>query len=405
VNEIGSYAGAELILGLVAPVGTDLSRFVETLRVCMQAYSYRINDPVRLSELTEAFHGEDGHARKRSGSREYLRIMRLMDAGNAARRSGGSDVMALAAASAIHAKRRTNKLGQKEPLAKHAHVIWSLKHPAEVLTLRRVYGPGFYLIGVVTEPSERREFLETRKGCHSKEIDELVQRDEHEGDDGQRTRDTFELADVFVRLGDIEGLKRFLRLVFGDPYETPQPDEHAMFLAFAAGLRSSDLSRQVGAVLLSANGDVIAVRTNDVPTAGGGLFWAGDRDDDRDLRRGCDTNQIERTKIVDEILTLIAPTVASHGAALKRWLATGRKKLQSAAVMDITEYGRAVHAEMEAPVVRKIGYQHASCNAVLDHLPVPQLREAHHRSRDPARRVCGALSEEPRARILPAVDR
>jgi hypothetical protein len=43
---------------------------------------------------------------------------------------------------------------------------------------------------------------------------------------------------VFLPLDDVDGLNRFLGLVFGNPYETPSPDEYAMFLAFSAGLRS-----------------------------------------------------------------------------------------------------------------------------------------------------------------------
>lgn len=44
----------------------------------------------------------------------------------------------------------------------------------------------------------------------------------------------------------------------------------------------------------------------------------------------------------------MAPDGAKEGEALTSWIARGWDKLKSAAVMDITEYGRAVHAEMEA---------------------------------------------------------
>jgi deoxycytidylate deaminase len=347
MSEIGSYAGAELVLGLVAPVGTDFEKFIDTLSVCLQSFGYQSSGTIRLSDLVATFQDKTTEVQPPDGSAEYMRLMQLMSMGNAARQRGGGDILALGAAASIHAKRRTNKHGQQEPLPKHAHLIRSLKHPAEVLALRRIYGSGFFLIGVISEPAERRDFLENRKGCRPEEITTLRARDEHEGDIGQRTRDTFELADVFLRLGDTDGIKRFLRLVFGDPYETPTPDEYSMFLAFAAALRSGDLSRQVGAVIVSAAGDVVAVGTNDVPTSGGGLCWPGDHDD-RDLRHGHDTNQTERAKIVDEILRAIAPDDATEEGAMTSWIMRGWKKLRSAAVMDITEYGRAVHAEMEA---------------------------------------------------------
>lgn len=87
----------------------------------------------------------------------------------------------------------------------------------------------------------------------------------------QQTRDTFQLCDVFVHLrrGEYkEELSRFFRLVFADPYVTPTPAEHAMFLAYAASLRSGQLGRQVGAAIATRDGDVLAVGCNDVPKAG-----------------------------------------------------------------------------------------------------------------------------------------
>jgi deoxycytidylate deaminase len=339
-----SYEEAELVLGLVAPVGTDLDRFIETLVVCLRDFEYDTN-PIRLSELAALFQVE-GLAPMTDVVSEYERIMGLMNAGDAARAHGG-DVLALATAAKINGIRSTDERGQKAPLPATAHIVRSLKHPGEVQTLRRIYGRGFFLLGVVTSGAERRHFLKTRKGCTDPEIDELFKRDEDEieveGDIGQRTRDTFQLADVFLKLDDTEGLKRFLSLMFGNPYETPSPDEYAMFLAFSAALRSADLSRQVGAVVMSPAGDVVAIGTNDVPIAGGGLCWPG-ANDHRDHKLGYDTNEQQRKEIVEEILAALVP----EGAEIEAWKRRGWARLKDAAVMDITEYGRAVHAEMEA---------------------------------------------------------
>jgi hypothetical protein len=46
-----------------------------------------------------------------------------------------------------------------------AHVIRSLKNPGEVQALRRIYGPGFFLIGVVASEEKRSAYLRDRKGC------------------------------------------------------------------------------------------------------------------------------------------------------------------------------------------------------------------------------------------------
>jgi deoxycytidylate deaminase len=99
----------------------------------------------------------------------------------------------------------------------------------------------------------------------------------------------------------------------------------------------------VGAVIVSPAGDVVAIGTNDVPVAGGGLCWPGEHDH-RDLQLGYDTNEQQRREIVEEVLTALKP----ENVQVDVWKQRGWKLLKNAAVMDITEYGRAVHAEMEA---------------------------------------------------------
>ena len=333
-----TYEGAELVIGLVAPVGTDFERFEDALGVALGKFEYRANR-IRLSDLAVSFYEENTEI---EGTEEYARLTHRMNAGNAARQHGG-DLLALAAAAKIHGARR-GEGAQKEPLRKTAHVLRSLKHPSEVQTLRRIYGPGFFLVGIISSDEERRNHLTAYKGCDTAEVDKLFLRDDHEGNElGQRTRDTFHLADVFLGLNDVTSLNRFLGLVFGNPYETPSRDEYAMFLAFSAALRSADLSRQVGAVLTTGAGDVVAIGTNDVPVAGGGLCWPGPQDH-RDHKLGRDTNEMQRRKMVQEILAALRP----DGVSAQDWERAAMGKLANAAVMDITEYGRAVHAEMEA---------------------------------------------------------
>jgi cytidine deaminase len=69
---------------------------------------------------------------------------------------------------------------------------------------------------------------------------------------GQNLRNTYYLADIFVDASDTQLLRdsveRGLELLFGNTFHTPRKDEHAMFLAMGAALRSAELGRQVGAV-------------------------------------------------------------------------------------------------------------------------------------------------------------
>jgi deoxycytidylate deaminase len=219
-------------------------------------------------------------------SREFERIKSHMDGGNALRRrTGVRDILAMYAVAQIAEKRPKDALGGDVTQAAErympgiAYVLHSLKTPDEVATLRQVYGAGFFLLGVHSGSAERRRYFRERKHLADAEIEELIDRDDNERGDpfGQRTRDTFHLADAFVSLDHrLEpGLTRLVRLLFGDPYQSPTEAEHAMFLAFATSLRSADLSRQVGAALFSARGDLVSTGANDVPRSGGGQYWPG----------------------------------------------------------------------------------------------------------------------------------
>lgn len=98
---------------------------------------------------------------------------------------------------------------------------------------------------------------------------------------------TFELADVFVSATNIHEsrrtIERFIDLVFSHPFHPPKMDEMGMYIAYGYSLRSASLSRRVGAAILNADGDVIAVGTNEVPRFKGGLYWAEQLPDYRDF--------------------------------------------------------------------------------------------------------------------------
>lgn len=344
------FEGSELVFGLVAPVGTNFDLVLNPLRKLLKQFEYTVN-VVRLSDLFGNFYIRE--PLEVEGSDEFQRLMKGMHCGNALRmESRRGEFMALGAAKSINDRRRELPEGEVV-LGRQVHVVRSLKHPDEVRALRRIYGQGFYLFGIVTSEEQRRRYLGDEMGCDQQdEVTRLLARDEHEEDEnfyadgvnyGQRTRDTFHLADVFVPLEDKEKLERFVHLVFGAPHVTPTQDEHAMFMAFTSALRSGDLSRQVGAVITSAQGDLIAVGANDVPKAGGGLYWPVPGED-RDHVRGFDSNAQLRDEIVDDLLRRLAP----EGVDEDQWRLVGHTKLKGSGVMDLTEYGRAVHAEMEA---------------------------------------------------------
>jgi len=265
-----------------------------------------------------------------------------MNVGNEVRSSlRRGDALALLALNKIAQSRSDPRI----PESRTAYILRSLKHPDEVRTLRQVYGDGFFLLAIDASRSIRRKYLTERMNILAEEADQLINRDEAEGEEfGQQTRDAFELADAFVsfqRPYFATDLWRILDLLFGDPFITPTADEYAMFHAYAAGLRSGALSRQVGAVVALSSGEIVAAGANDVPKFGGGLYWQGE-DDERDYQWGYDSNAQRRDEMVTEILAVIESVSqdCNHDEL--------RRKLQETSLWSITEYGRAVHAEMEA---------------------------------------------------------
>ena len=79
-----------------------------------------------------------------------------------------------------------------------------------------------------------------------------------------------------------------------------------MFLAHAAAIRSADLSRQVGAAIMTDEGDLIALGCNEVPKAHGGLYWSDDHGlDGRDFQKGVDPSAAAKEEILAEILSVL----------------------------------------------------------------------------------------------------
>lgn len=340
--EIENYSkDCELVIGLVSPVGVNLDDVQNRLQSYFDQFKYTLNY-IHLSKVAESYlNGFEGPMN------ELLRLDRGMETGNNLRhQTGHGDIFSLLAINEINAMRRSEK-DKLSPLKRHAHVIRSLKHPEEVETLRQVYGAGFILLGISSSIESRKIYLKNVKGVSDKEIDRLIDRDDKEKDPlGQSTRDVFQMADAFIT-SDSNSLSnqigRILDLLFSKPVISPTPEEYAMFMAYAASLRSADLSRQVGAVLANERNDIIATGANDVPKYGGGLYWPDDNDQ-RDYIRGSDSNEEQKNNIIINIMKKLS----NDGTDDAELLLKGKNILKDTGLLDITEYGRAVHAEMEA---------------------------------------------------------
>ena len=113
-----------------------------------------------------------------------------------------------------------------------------------------------------------------------------------------------------------------------------------MFMAYGASLRSAQLGRQVGAAIANEDGDILSVGCNEVPSPGGGQYWETSSPDRRDHILGSDSNDEEKNKLLKEILKLLPADFKD--------VAGFEGQLRESSLFGITEFGRAVHAEMEA---------------------------------------------------------
>lgn len=331
----------ELVIGIVSAVGTEYKRVTESLADRLKGFGYSVQE-IRVSACLPNFSGTD----------EYERIKNYIQAGDALRESSENNaILAAGVAKDISSSRSASN-------SKRAFIVNSLKHPREVEFLRKIYGDGFYLIGIHADEKRRHQYLTDDKGMTQAQANELIRTDEDESfDHGQKTRDTYHLADFFLNLGSNNDqvkncLQRFLELIFSHPYKNPTFDEFAMFMAFNSSVRSGDLSRQVGAVI-SREKQIIATGANDVPKSGGGLYWAEvdeasgkveDDQDGKDYTREGDSNKQAQAEIIQEI----AKNLIDRGLVDGQNEVDLHKVLKESKISDLTEFGRVVHAEMDA---------------------------------------------------------
>jgi deoxycytidylate deaminase len=344
-SALGYYPDAELVFGIVSPIGVDYRPVVASLRNYLAQFDYSPKE-VRISDyfddLASRLQVTSDYPPSENPKDLMWRKIQLGD--RICEKTKHEEVLALIAIAAIE-KSRPIGADPKDPPPnpKTAHIIVSLKRPQEVAALRRVYGPGFFLIGIAANENDRDEYFRER-GLDEEEQIRLVEIDAAEkNDSGQHTRDTFYLSDVFVSLDDHSGqIERFLDLVFGCPFNTPKFEERSMYLAYAASLSSGDLARQVGAALMNGLGDCLGIGWNDVPKPGGGLYGP-EPDSHRDMDQQVDSNDAEKLEMAVKIILNLRADISPEIAC-----ANAKELLSGTGFFDITEFGRAVHAEMAA---------------------------------------------------------
>lgn len=401
------YAGQEIFFALVGPVGVDTTYVHEILSEILTTFGYT-TERIKLSGILEEYQTIDK-------SDEFTRYESLMTQGSKFReRINRADGLVLAGLADLWTRRtsilkeshyypeetsstqesdlaklsrptatpvtdsedesKSEDLEKEDPPAPvkyRAYLFDQLKNPAEVKTLRSVYGQSFFLISAYSPPQARVKHL-SMKIAHSrnnykpesceeeaKSLAEMDLVEEGAGKFGQNVQKTFPLGDVFINVEDRDGakqsLRRFLELVFGNPFRTPSRDEFGMSVAKAASMRSADLGRQIGAAICTENGEVLAIGCNDTAKAGGGQFWDGDSPDHRDYKLGHDFNDVVKRDILRRVLEklkgekLLSDNFPDLGQFINDNFSENENALLSGTgLLDLLEFYRSVHAEMEA---------------------------------------------------------
>ncbi|ATB30587.1 anti-phage dCTP deaminase [Melittangium boletus] len=369
-NRRAASSAPELVIGLVGAIGTDLGAVAKALSTALIAEANYQSRTLRLSSLLHEIEGLDSPLSQRGDKFRYYE--EHMQAGTELRRRMDSpDAMAWLALSAIR-QARNEMLREERRSTRRAFILHSLKRREEVKSLRDIYGPAFFLMSAYAPRDKRVDNLSQRisesRGLWRpmdlrSEAEKLVRTDERDLDEpmGQDVQRAFPEADVFIDATNPRemerSIRRFVRLIFGHPFHTPTRSEWGIFFAKAAAVRSAALGRQVGSAITTPTGELIAVGTNEVPKAGGGLYWEDDEPDGRDFVGGEDTSDRHKHDLISELLRLLQEEkwlaseyleldVQELRARALRKDATGAGPWRDSRVMNLIEFMRPVHAEM-----------------------------------------------------------
>ena len=389
ISSLDDYSN-EIVVALVGYAGAGCSTVALKIRAAFEEeHNYNV-EHIKLSKLIEQASGLDFKIESvedhKKGNTKIQRAIDLQNAGDQLREKHGNHAIAALAIKAIQQK-RTREAGKEKCI----YILDSVKHEAEVEILRKVYERSFRLIAVHCE----REIRETRlisnvggsgkfKGASRETVIQYMDRDERDKKlkHGQRVRDAFYLADFFLDNRIVDDprintdLSRFANLVLGSELLRPTRAEAGMYAAHTAALRSSCLSRQVGAALEAENGNIVSLGTNEVPKFGGGVYEHGVDGDNRChvwewnsengiTFRGCHNTRsknilknnlaswMESTYpniILEQINEHIPKGMEKTVLSAVRSAFTNNSSLLSEApeIGDIIEYSRSIHAEMDA---------------------------------------------------------
>lgn len=375
---VREHASGELFFAVVGHVGSGTSEVAKQLQTILcSANAGPVFDVhiLKAREVIEEWAHENDRALSSTPGLTYTQA--LQDIGDAMRATGDHAAVARALIRQIRSLRasKTNQVVDDNRAispdgAHRAYILDSIRHPAEVQLLSHIYQDAFVLIGVVCDDNIREDRLKDRKyrDAGVDAITKFMRRDaKSDSKHGQRVADAFHLAHFFLDNTEdrevdgspnpewrlVEQLTRLKKILTHHEVVRPDFTETAMFAAQGAQLRSACLSRQVGASIVDRKGNVVALGTNEVPRAGGGVYGGYDDDlsetptnDHRCAYRPekyC-SNSREQQQIIDQLVSSLIKAEIIPDALSDQ----ARDVLKASPITSLLEFSRAVHAEMDA---------------------------------------------------------
>ncbi len=361
----------EVFTALIAPIGIDMDEVTRVLseKASQVAYSPNL---IKLTDFLKAF----GRVPKNFND-EVSRYSIYIKAGDqlcADAKRG--DILALLGVTRL--LQQSHEEREKQALQPRMTIFRQIKHLEEYRTLDRIYGRNIIFLGCYAPKQSRVDYLvdrmrvsdrkSTQIKLESKALDIIsTDEDESEEDFGQKIIDCYPKSDFVLDCTSLKTLEascdRFFRIYFGDPFVSPSKDEYCSYIANAAAYRSLDLSRQVGAAIFSDEGEVVSMGCNEVPSPMGGTYWEHHKNDARDYVLGYDSNHRVKEDMVRDAISQLKESgwlneeIAGQDlqdlcdAALQdedRKEGKSRGPWNKSMLTDIIEFGRMVHAEMNA---------------------------------------------------------
>lgn len=363
---------SELIIGLAGSLGVNFDSIAETLTASLQHTGYH----VVTIHISENFSKHDSSSR-------FADCYWKMQYGTKQRQAHGNDFWARKAIEKIFFIRPELSFKYKKII----YLIRSLKHKEELELLSNVYGSNFISIAIFSDADSSLNYLEKKLKLRSISIVEaekamqiinqdlllgadmdvrkaeelyledtyspekdtngntlarfLLRKDQEETHPslkkyGQNLFKCYSIANYFIYQNANLGsqIQRFINVLFNDPFAEPTFGEYFMFCAQAAAYRSLDLDRQVGAVIVNKEHELVASGFNDVSKVGGG-YSNNNQDDQRDFKQKYDFNHIHLDQIAKKIAEKLHLAIKDHDVLREE-------------ISGITEFKRSTHAEMSA---------------------------------------------------------